>query len=237
MNLYDHLIVLMFSVLYPAYDFFYSIPQFKKNLTINKPSIRKREYQKSISWICILSFLVIIIWSYNNREFVDLGLDFSFGWQIWLSSLILVLAWIYFIYLYRTIKNDAEQKLSLNARIKNHKGSENLPHNNQEFTWFIFVAISAGICEEILYRGFLIWYFNVFSSTAIAIVSSAILFGIAHLFQGWKGCLQASFAGLVLAIIYLLTGSLWIPIALHIIGDLYSGLIGWLAFDETKKLH
>ena len=237
MDLYDHLVVIIFSGLYPAYDFFYSIPKFKKYLSLNKPGIRKKEYQKSISWIWILSILVIIIWRYNDRDFVDLGLDFSLGWQIWLSSLIIVIALTYFIYLYRTIKRDAEQKFSLSAKMKNHEGSENLPHNKQEFGWFILVAISAGICEELLYRGFLIWYFNVFSSTAIAVVSSTILFGIAHLFQGWKGGLQASFAGLILAFIYLLTGSLWIPIALHIIGDLYSGLIGWLAFDETKILN
>ena len=235
MSLYDHIIVLLFSGLYPAYDFFYSIPKFKKYLKLNKPGIRKKEYQKSISWIWILSFLVIIIWRYNDRNFADLGLDFSLGWQIWLSSLIIIIALIYFIYLYRTINSDEEQKFSLSAKMKNQKGSENLPHNKKEFGWFILVAISAGICEELLYRGFLIWYFNVFSSISIALVLSTILFGIAHLFQGWKGSLQASFAGLVLAIIYLLTESLWISITLHILGDLYSGLIGLLAFNETKK--
>lgn len=226
----------MFSVLYPAYDFFYSIPKFKKNLTLNIPGIRKKEYQKSIAWIWILSFFVIIIWRYNDRDFIDLGLDFSLSWQIWLSSIIFVLSLIYFIYIYRTINHDEEQKCSLSAKMKNQKGSENLPHNKQEFRWFILVSTSAGICEELLYRGFLMWYFNLLSHTAMAVIASSLLFGFAHLFQGWKGCFQASFAGLILVIIYLLTGSLWIPIALHIIGDLYSGLIGWLAFDETKTI-
>jgi membrane protease YdiL (CAAX protease family) len=45
--------------------------------------------------------------------------------------------------------------------------------------------------------------------------------------------IQSGLSGLVLSVIYVLTGSLWIPIALHIVGDTYSGTLGWLAFGEN----
>ncbi len=234
MNYFDHLIVVLFAGLYPAYDFFYSIPKFKKNLAYNKPGIRKREYRKSIVWIWILSIIVIVIWRYHDWKLVDLGIDFTFGWKILLSILLFILASIYMFYLYRTISQDTEQRSILRTKISDKESSDFLPHNIQDFRWFCIVSISAGICEELLYRGFLLWYFNFFTNTVVAIVVSSILFGLAHLFQGWKGCVQASVAGLFLAIIYLLTGSLWIPITLHIIGDLYSGLLGWLAFNDTR---
>ena len=80
------------------------------------------------------------------------------------------------------------------------------------------------------------WYFNVFSVTALAVVLSSILFGMAHSYQGWKGGLRAGVVGLILALSYLLLGSLWIPILLHIVGDIHSGMLGWLAFKEDKQV-
>ena len=71
------------------------------------------------------------------------------------------------------------------------------------------------------------------SSTLVAIVLSSLLFALAHSYQGWEGVVQAGVTGLVLAVIYVVISSLWIPIALHIVGDACSGMLAWLAFDET----
>ena len=105
----------------------------------------------------------------------------------------------------------------------------------QVYNYLIILSISAGVCEELLFRGYLIWYITEFSSMLLAIILSSLLFGLAHSYQGWKGVVQSGISGLVLAVIYVVTGSLWIPIALHIIGDTYSGMVGWIAFDEKSQ--
>jgi hypothetical protein len=141
---------------------------------------------------------------------------------------------IYILYIYNSIKNDIEQRSSIMTKMNVSEASVYLPRTRDDFMWFILLSISAGICEELLFRGFLMWYINEFSSILLAIIFSSILFGLAHSYQGRKGVIQSGLTGLVLAVIYVSTGSLWIPIALHIVGDAYSGTLGWLAFGEDR---
>ena len=236
MTLIDHFIVFVFVILYPAYDYFYTAPKFKKNASENEPGIRIREYQTGIAWIWILSIITFINWKYNQRAIEILGLDSSTSWPVLLSIIFVVIGLIYILYIYHSIKNDAKQRSSLHTKVVISEASVYLPRTKEDFIWFILLSISAGICEEILFRGFLIWYINEFSSIVLAVILSSTLFGLAHSYQGLKGVLQSGATGLVLAVIYIYTGSLWIPIALHIFGDTYSGMLGWLAFDETYKL-
>jgi hypothetical protein len=53
-----------------------------------------------------------------------------------------------------------------------------------------------------------------------AIILSSIFFGIAHMYQGWKGVLATGFVGLLLAWFYYMTGSLLLPIIIHALIDL-----------------
>ncbi len=98
-----------------------------------------------------------------------------------------------------------------------------LPVTLEERTWFVPVSITAGICEEVLYRGFLIrylsdgpWHFGLWVALAIACLS----FGLAHGYQGVSGIIGTGLLGAVLAIIFFSTGSLWLPMAVHAILDL-----------------
>ena len=52
------------------------------------------------------------------------------------------------------------------------------------------------------------------------IVLSSILFGFAHIYQGWKGAVGTAVAGVVLAYLYVVTGSLILPIIVHILLDI-----------------
>lgn len=98
-----------------------------------------------------------------------------------------------------------------------------LPMTQEERAWFALVSITAGICEEVLYRGFLIrylsngpWHFGLWIALAIASIS----FGLAHGYQGISGIIGTGLIGAVMAVIFLSTGSLWMPMALHAILDL-----------------
>jgi membrane protease YdiL (CAAX protease family) len=232
MTIYDHLVVFAFAVLYPAIDLHYS-KTFKRRILTNNPRIRIRAYQHGIAWIWVLSILAIASWIYSKRALTDIGLDFSSSWQALTGLILLISALIYIRYVNHTIKNDEDQRSAINSKLKDNSASIYLPRTKRDFVWFMNLSISAGICEELLFRGYLIWYIGEYSTTLVAIVLSSLLFGLAHSYQGWKGIVQSGGTGLVLAVIYVFTGSLWIPIALHIVGDVYSGMLGWLAFDET----
>jgi membrane protease YdiL (CAAX protease family) len=98
-----------------------------------------------------------------------------------------------------------------------------LPVTREERAWFAAVSITAGVCEEVLYRGFLIRYLCDFpwhAGLLAALGISSIAFGMAHGYQGLAGILGTALLGAFMALIFVVTGSLWLPIALHAIIDL-----------------
>lgn len=98
-----------------------------------------------------------------------------------------------------------------------------LPSTSRERWLFAGLSITAGICEEILFRGFLIFYLSNVFPGAPAIVAaglSSLIFGMARLYQGVRGALTTAAFGAILAFTYLSTGSLFISIILHALVDL-----------------
>jgi membrane protease YdiL (CAAX protease family) len=98
-----------------------------------------------------------------------------------------------------------------------------LPANALERTAFILVALTAGICEEVLFRGFLIRFLHAGAPglpLVAALLVSSLVFGLNHLYQGWKGALGTSVAGLGFGLLFLVTGSLIPAIVIHALIDL-----------------
>jgi membrane protease YdiL (CAAX protease family) len=103
-----------------------------------------------------------------------------------------------------------------------------IPETAAEKAVYVGVSLSAGICEELVFRGFLIAAINVASgSIVLAVLLSAGAFGIAHAHQNAIGALRATMLALVLTVPLLVTGSLYPGIAAHAIVDLAGGL--WLS--------
>jgi uncharacterized protein len=103
-----------------------------------------------------------------------------------------------------------------------------LPGSGRERVLFAGVSITAGICEEIVFRGFLIHV--IYSATAslpAALLLSSGVFGVAHAYQQAAGALRATILGLILALPLVIDGSIVPAIAAHAAIDILSGL--WLA--------
>ncbi len=95
------------------------------------------------------------------------------------------------------------------------------------------MAVTAGVCEEIVYRGLLI-AFGVgvlgLSTTAAAALALAV-FVAGHFYQGWKGMVVVALLGFWLTTVYLSTGSLLLPILVHVMIDV-RGLVCMPAPDR-----
>lgn len=98
-----------------------------------------------------------------------------------------------------------------------------LPATRIERWWFAVLSIGAGVSEELLFRGFLLYYLarylpdlNVWPQILIA----SAVFGFAHLFQGWRGILATGALGAVFGLLYAVTGSLFVPVVIHAAIDL-----------------
>ncbi len=97
-----------------------------------------------------------------------------------------------------------------------------LPNNATERWAFILISLTAGVCEEVLFRGFLIRFLRD-GGPAIPLIGALALssaaFGLGHLYQGFKGVMTTTVAGIVFGLLFLLTGSLIPGIVLHALVD------------------
>jgi len=98
-----------------------------------------------------------------------------------------------------------------------------LPRTRSEKLWFAVAAACAGACEEVLYRGFLLHYLHVFPwklNIAASLAISCAIYGIVSLYQGIGGFLQTVLLALGMALLFLSTRSLLLPILLHVMINL-----------------
>jgi membrane protease YdiL (CAAX protease family) len=84
------------------------------------------------------------------------------------------------------------------------------------------VSLSAGICEETAFRGYLmsrIRFVGELKSWVLPVVLSSLAFGACHAYQGIPGLIVITVYGSMFAWLYLRTGSLWPCIIAHFFQD------------------
>jgi uncharacterized protein len=102
-----------------------------------------------------------------------------------------------------------------------------LPQSRREFGPFLGLAVTAGICEEFLYRGFAMAAVSRAGLPAWAVVAvTSTLFGLAHLYQGRGGLLGTTLLGLLFGSVRIAYHSLVPVIFWHIAVDVVAGIGG-----------
>ena len=93
---------------------------------------------------------------------------------------------------------------------------------------WVMVSLTAGFCEEIAFRGYLMTRLRLvgkFSNWVIPTIISALAFGACHAYQGMPGFIVISVYGALFSILYIRTGSLWPCVIAHSLQDL--GALIW----------
>lgn len=105
----------------------------------------------------------------------------------------------------------------------------------------LLVAPTAGIVEELIYRGYAISRLApLVGGEWQAAVLTSVAFAAGHIYQGPFGLARAGALGILLAAPYVITGSLLPSMIAHILIDVGSGLVGDRLFlssddDETPR--
>lgn len=223
--IFESLFLAFLILIYPFLDVKYT-----KTLKEKKDTISRVRFFKFViysEWLIVAAIFLMILTS--KITFKDIGLTFPL--QLHSEALGMIFGFLtgLFILMFVLMKLPAyQQRLNKQAADIDYL----LPTTKQERKLSIFVAITAGVCEEIIYRGFVIQYLSSLPmdiQPIYIIIISALIFGFGHIYQGWKGFLLTGFIGFIFARTYLATGSLLFPILLHIVIDMRSFLF-------TKKL-
>ena len=113
-----------------------------------------------------------------------------------------------------------------------------LPRTRSERRLFGLVGVTAGVCEEWLYRGFFLAVVAALAPGLPAVglvLVAAVAFGLAHAYQGLSGIVTTGVLGGVLATVYVSTGSLLLPVLLHAAIDLRFLLVPSSALPSAAR--
>ncbi|MGE7671989.1 CPBP family intramembrane glutamic endopeptidase [Lysinibacillus sp. NPDC094403] len=133
------------------------------------------------------------------------------------------------------ISNNVKSKMILmkQKQMKHITFTELLPVTKKDKVIWNQVAWTAGITEEIIYRGFLIFAFNALFpewSIWLVLLCTSIIFGLAHTYQSLSGVIRTTIFGFVFGMLAIALNSIIPLILLHALID-YVGKLG----DENEK--
>ena len=133
---------------------------------------------------------LVMLWSHEQRSWSQLGWSLPGTFRFMAGGTIcLVLAGLFLLQGWYVRGNPEAQKFL-------RKSTENLkviaPSNDAEMRLFLLLSLTAGICEETLYRGYLLWYFTERSGAVWAVLVATVAFGLGHFYQGITGVLKTA---------------------------------------------
>ena len=106
-----------------------------------------------------------------------------------------------------------------------------LPQSLLEIVVWIGVSITAGICEELAFRGFLQRQFHALSGNiVVAVLAQGLVFGLFHAYQGWQNVLVISVLGVLYGMLAAWRRNLRVNIITHAWSDIWGGWLQLLFF-------
>jgi membrane protease YdiL (CAAX protease family) len=180
-----------------------------------------------------LALLALIIWlSSPDVDAAAVGLAWPDGWPGPVTGGLALLVVLFVLASTRALRGGvlhdlpspaADAATGRHAELPVHATLALLPRTRSERHLFTVVGLTAGICEEWLYRGFFLAVVGAVVANLpdlVLVLVAAAAFGLAHAYQGIGGMLSTGVLGAVMAALYLDTGSLLLPVLLHALIDL-----------------
>lgn len=172
----------------------------------------------------LVAVVVLAVWYRTGRPLGMLGLDWPIGprglWRFAVDGLLVVASAMQMTRLPQIARKSPDKAKVVLKRLKI------TPRTKAQLAVFLAVAVTAGVWEELLYRGFLMWFLMP-DGVAVAVIGSSLVFGLGHAYQGARGMLVTAGVGLVFALAYAATASLWWLMLAHALVDIHGGIAAY----------
>jgi uncharacterized protein len=226
--------LLSIAVVWPLYEYFIDWPEIQRLFGEQRRSARSRMYRRSITTQWVLVAAGIALWMVKDKDWASLRLSPPDRWRLLLAIvLVLLLAALQLVQALKVLRS-TQLRAHVREMLTKSEMADLLPHTRQEFNVFIAASITAGVCEEFLFRGFFIvilapvlgWW----PSAGLAL----LIFGALHAYQGRSGIIRTAVIGALMTLVLVATQSLVTAMALHALLDGGSGYVTWIALREEK---
>ena len=181
----------------------------------------------SILWL--LCGISVWAWVSSGRSLETLGFAWGGGigmlaaWAIALGFLALQIAQL------PAISRDTEVQDTLRKSMFGSGDYDALMPRRRRDCWgFFLVAVTAGITEEVIFRAFLISVLALLMPLWVSALAALGVFILAHLYQGVQGLVRILPVTVIMTLTYVLSGSLWPGIIVHVAVDVMAGVIAWI---------
>ncbi|PWA10388.1 CPBP family intramembrane metalloprotease [Pueribacillus theae] len=230
---YGFWLVIIYALLYEPIFGYFDFKKFKVDVRENQKA-RLKFYKSSILGLWIPTVFILLLVIFTELTLKDIGLSVpNININIlgpFVTYSVFAVAFLYLIgILYYSIGYQFSDKIrtklvqAKQKELDNVSFSEILPITNKEKKIWNYVSLTAGITEEIIYRGFLIFalaYLFPDFSIWLIIIFSSLLFGLAHTYQGFvTGVLRTTVFGVIFSILYIGIGSILPLIVFHFLID------------------
>jgi membrane protease YdiL (CAAX protease family) len=225
MILLDHLLFLVLAVVHPVLGFF-SFRRLLRRIAAGERIDRAHLYNMTMIGHWTLFAVALALWAGAGRDWQMLGLGLNLDARFLAGIVLTALGIVFLVRQVREVDTADQDDIRTVHRALG-KLDVIIPRNGNELGRFYALSTTAGIVEELLWRGYIIWYLASFMPIWVAALLSAVLFGIAHAYQGPANLPRITLVGIAFAGLYLLTGSVWLPMILHAAVDILQGRMAY----------
>jgi CAAX protease family protein len=189
-----------------------------------------------VEWLMLL----FIIWGLRRKQQTTLGgliggrwktpedflLDVAIAFGFWIVAALVLLGVGYLVG-----ANNMSQVKDMQQRV----GSM-LPSGRTEILTWLLVCVTAGICEEVIFRGYFQKQFGLLLKSAWGgIVAQALIFGGSHAYEGWQKMVQIAVFGFLFGVLAWWRKSLRPGMMTHFAQDSVAGILGRWALEHATK--
>ncbi|MGB9028642.1 MAG: CPBP family intramembrane glutamic endopeptidase [Acidobacteriaceae bacterium] len=189
-------------------------------------SLAMRHVERYAFGICAEWALLLLVWwglHLKRTSFTTL-LGFRRGWQalaedigaaaaFWIAAAIILVA---IGLLLRAVHLSAPQKTLMAIA----------PRTPAELLLWIGLSLSAGFCEEFVFRGYFLRQFSSLGAGLwLGVACSSLLFGVSHGYEGAAGMIAITAYGALFCVLVLVRRSLRPAMIAHAWHDIFSGIM------------
>ena len=186
----------------------------------------QHHYRNTSLSLWLLCAICLACWMLAGRSLSDIGLRATQGWTGWLAWGLAAASIGYGLYALLTTAIDRDARCRLRRDFAEAEGFEEIrPRTAGDHVGFQYLSLTAGVTEEVIFRGFLIATLALVMPVWAAALASMAVFILAHAYQGISGMIRITPITALMTVVVLLGGSLWPAMIIHALADAVAGAL------------